>query len=570
MILKALHDYYYYSGAFPPFGLERKKIAYVIVIDREGKFLRFDSKRIDKKRCATFIVAKGVSRTRAPKPNILWDNGKYVFGLEESDIKYRELFIDIVNRIAEKHPDDISIQALSKFYATPKEILEEAFSRDPLYQEIKGNLSMNFSFQLNKENILIAEKQELFCDMNMDKDSDPKTGICLITGNKGEIVRLSTATPLHGNSNTAALVSMQEDSGYDSYGKERAYNAPVSTEAEFAYTTAIKCLLDDESRNKAKIGDRMFLFWSVCPDPEMSEEINDSVFSFLTPETDKKADPNQKTERILKLFKSIWSGEIKTSLDDRFYILGLAPNVGRIAVVSWIDTCLKDFARKVLDHFEYMDIVDYRKPESRKPYQGILQMLSAVTLGGKFSDSLPNLAESLMDTVINGNPYPFPLYTGALDRIKAELSDTTVSIGRAAILKAYLNRNNSHNKNYNPLTAMLDKTYSNQGYLCGRLTAVLEKIQKDAQSGDSIRTRYMAAASATPATVFPAMLNVSVHHSEKLSEGSRIFYEQLKQEIMNLLPAEGFPSHLDLNDQGRFFVGYYHQLAELFTKKESK
>lgn len=346
MILKALHDYYYYSGAFPPFGLERKKIAYVIVIDREGKFLRFDSKRIDKKRCATFIVAKGVSRTRAPKPNILWDNGKYVFGLEESDIKYRELFIDIVNRIAEKHPDDISIQALSKFYATPKEILEEAFSRDPLYQEIKGNLSMNFSFQLNKENILIAEKQELFCDMNMDKDSDPKTGICLITGNKGEIVRLSTATPLHGNSNTAALVSMQEDSGYDSYGKERAYNAPVSTEAEFAYTTAIKCLLDDESRNKAKIGDRMFLFWSVCPDPEMSEEINDSVFSFLTPETDKKADPNQKTERILKLFKSIWSGEIKTSLDDRFYILGLAPNVGRIAVVSWIDTCLKDFARK--------------------------------------------------------------------------------------------------------------------------------------------------------------------------------------------------------------------------------
>lgn len=80
----------------------------------------------------------------------------------------------------------------------------------------------------------------------------------------------------------------------------------------------------------------------------------------------------------------------------------------------------------------------------------------------------------------------------------------------------------------------------------------------------------MAAASATPATVFPAMLNVSVHHSEKLSEGSRIFYEQLKHEIMNLLPAEGFPSHLDLNDQGRFFVGYYHQLAELFTKKESK
>lgn len=115
---------------------------------------------------------------------------------------------------------------------------------------------------------------------------------------------------------------------------------------------------------------------------------------------------------------------------------------------------------------------------------------------------------------------------------------------------------------------MLDKTNDNAGYLCGRLAAVLEKIQKDAGSGDSIRTRYMGAASATPAAVFPAMLNVSVHHSDKLSEGSRIYYEQLKQEIIDKLSVDGFPNHLDLNDQGRFFVGYYHQRTDLYTKKE--
>lgn len=115
---------------------------------------------------------------------------------------------------------------------------------------------------------------------------------------------------------------------------------------------------------------------------------------------------------------------------------------------------------------------------------------------------------------------------------------------------------------------MLDKNNTNPGYLCGRLTAVLEKIQGDVNSGDSIRTRYMGAASATPAAVLPAMLNLSLHHSEKLSEGSRIFFEQLKQEIIDKISDKGFPAHLDLNDQGRFFVGYYHQRADLFSKKE--
>ncbi len=115
---------------------------------------------------------------------------------------------------------------------------------------------------------------------------------------------------------------------------------------------------------------------------------------------------------------------------------------------------------------------------------------------------------------------------------------------------------------------MLDKSNTNPGYLCGRLTAILETIQEKAGNGDSIRTRYMSAASSTPASVFPAMLNLSVHHLEKLTTGSRIYFENIKQEIIDLLPVSGFPSHLDINDQGRFFVGYYHQRADIFSKKE--
>ena len=116
---------------------------------------------------------------------------------------------------------------------------------------------------------------------------------------------------------------------------------------------------------------------------------------------------------------------------------------------------------------------------------------------------------------------------------------------------------------------MLDKDNTNQGYLCGRLFAVLDKIQEDANHISSIRERYMNAASATPSSVFSTILNLSSHHSEKLNEGAKIHYEKLKQEIISKISADGFPAHLDLQDQGRFFVGYYHQRQDFFTSKNN-
>ncbi len=199
------------------------------------------------------------------------------------------------------------------------------------------------------------------------------------------------------------------------------------------------------------------------------------------------------------------------------------------------------------------------------PYQGIYSMLSAVTLGGKSSDAQPNLPEAVLKSIIEEIAYPFPLYSSCIRRIRAELG--TITIARAAIIKAYLNRLNNNEKK---IEIMLDKENVNKGYLCGRLFAVLDKIQEEANNAHTVRERYMNAASSTPSTVFGTLLNLSSHHAEKLNEGRKIQFEQMKQEIIGSLPAEGFPTHLDLQDQGRFFVGYYHQRQDFFTKKEDK
>lgn len=274
-------------------------------------------------------------------------------------------------------------------------------------------------------------------------------------------------------------------------------------------------------------------------------------------------DPNAKIEQVRKVFQAIYSGSLKTDLNDRFYLLGLAPNSARIAVVYWSETKLKDFASMILNHFKDMEIIAGRK--EKKPYMGVKEMLSAVTLNGKQAEVTPNLPEAVIKSIFQGLPYPYTLFSACIRRIRAE-SKGEIRIGRVAILKAYLNRINDNHKK---IEVMLDTNNTNLGYLCGRLFAVLDKIQEDANKVHTIRERYMNAASTTPATVFATILNLSAHHLENLSnDGKKVFYEKLKQEIIGKISADGFPPHLDLQDQGRFFIGYYHQRQDLFTSKD--
>lgn len=567
MILKALYDYYHRSGAkMPAYGREEKEIAFLIVIDKEGSFVRFEDRRIDKKRASTFLVKKHVGRTSAPEANYLYDNSSYVFGFSdkgnlESNKKYFDVFKAKVEAIYEansKHPDLI---ALKSFYEKSQQEIVEALQEDVLWEEVTKNLSKKystFSFLIEGDTEILAEKEELV-DLIGDAESK-KGGICLVSGKMGEIVETTTATMIPGSQATAKLVAFQTNSGYDSYGKEKGGNAPICEEAEFAYSTALNYMLRSESRNKFLIGNRTFLFWASTDD-EAGKQAEESVFSMFG-FNDQEDDPNRNIEQVRKVFTSIYSGALKTSLDDKFYILGLAPNSARIAVTYWSEMSLKEFAAQILRHFDDMDIVDTRKEP--KPYMGLRSILSAVTLGGKSSDATPNLPEAVVKSIFQGLPYPYTLFAGCIRRIRAEQS---LNITRASILKAYLNRTNN---NQQKIDKKMDKENTNQGYLCGRLFAVLDKIQDDANKQHSIRERYMNAASSTPAAVFATILNLSSHHSEKLNEGRKIFFEKTKQEIIDKISANGFPAHLDLQDQGRFFVGYYHQMQAFYTKNEEE
>ena len=115
----------------------------------------------------------------------------------------------------------------------------------------------------------------------------------------------------------------------------------------------------------------------------------------------------------------------------------------------------------------------------------------------------------------------------------------------------------------------LDVESTNPGYCLGRLFAVLEKVQEEANPGinATIRDRFYGSASARPVAAFSHLMKLKNHHLAKLdNRGLDENRERLIGQIMDGI--DEFPAHLSLQDQGQFAVGYYHQRQDFFKKHE--
>ena len=117
----------------------------------------------------------------------------------------------------------------------------------------------------------------------------------------------------------------------------------------------------------------------------------------------------------------------------------------------------------------------------------------------------------------------------------------------------------------------LDPGNANIGYRLGRLFAVLEKIQTEANPGinATIRDRFYASASSTPAVSFGNLMRLKQHHLAKIDNpGRRIYFEKLLGEILDAVDV--FPANLSLMDQGQFAIGYYQQNRDFYTGHNSE
>lgn len=581
MILRALYDYYHRSReALAPEGLEYKEIAFAIVIDNNGNFKRFEQML----GCSKLVIKNNGRTGIKSLPNHLWDNWAYVLGFSSAtlligkedletekkakrdkelikNLRCNKAFVEYVDSLANSYPEDSDLKAISMFYRKDYDYFALAQESDQ-WDAIKKNLTKNISFIIEGELQVIAEKETILSYFFNNRDSANKVGntICLVTGEHCSPVLTFTKIQL-GKFSDTKLVSFQTNQGYDSYGKEQGENAAMSKEAEFAIATALKKLVSFDSHNRFIIGNRIYAFWASKSSSvgQLAEESIFSLFSSLNNEDD----PDRSLEYIKSVFESIYTGKNPIQDNEMFYILGLfAANKARIAVSYWEEISVKEFAGKILQHIEDMAIA--QKNGGNTNYWGLFNMMKEISLKRDISNIPPNLPDAVVKSIFQGAPYPASLFQACIRRIRAEICKEVngkkvnpVNTTRIAIIKAYLNRLIDNNKK---IQIMLDKENNNQGYLCGRLFAVLENLQYAANKQDTIRSSYMNAASSTPAAVFSTILKLSNSHFGKLAKdkkGLAMYFDTQKEEIIAML--RDFPETLSLQDQGRFFLGYYHQ-----------
>ena len=581
MLINALNDYYDFlseAGMASPSGTSPQKITHMIALRADGsigdimdvrKPGKPDKNGKSKLEPISVILPKREQRTSNICPNIIEHHPQYIFGLSYD--KRAEIFSDKNKKDKEKHERFVELNwaytegmtsdivtAYRNFLKnwTPANETKNA----ELMNIAKEYSQLTFVFCLDghPEIILHDENGEIMQKaMNVVSVDEQIDGVCAVTGRPAEIASNHDNIKGIRGGQDSPLVSFNKPA-FESYGKKKSYNGSISKNVMKRYTESFNILLSDPKHHYYLDG-LTIIFWAMSKDD--SKE-TDALMSMLGC-GDEKADASEVDEWLKNALKELSEGrEINLStagIDENvtFYIAGLAPNSGRITQKFIYRDQYGKIFRNAARHQ-----ADMRLDGSGQQIS-IWRMLREMKSpkSKKETTPLPVIA-----AIFNGTRYPDTLLETIVRRGKV---DKSINYARAGIIKACINRNLRLNKKKEEIKVSLDKTNTNQAYLCGRLFAVLEHIQQNALGNlnRTIKDSYFASACSTPSLVFPKLISLAQNHLKK--DKYTISNNILIGEIMDKFGTE-FPSTLSLQDQGRFMIGYYQQVQDLFRKKDKQ
>ena len=410
--------------------------------------------------------------------------------------------------------------------------------------------------------------QALLLEEQKEKQATQQTGFCSILGERLPICEMHDK--LKGIGSQAKLVSFGKDqtdrNAFYSYGKSLGYNCNISEKAMKQYTAALNFLLADNGHHK-NFGDMVVVYFAM----KQNDAAECDAFSLLFGDfaSDQKETVDQETEKDLnQVYNYAKTGVLKDlsgmDPDSIFYVAGLTANSSRICTKFVVRNRFGVILEHVAAHQKDIRILENQKPVSMYWIQK--QLVSPKSKDAKVP---PPLIAGLFASILNGTRYPDALLATVIARVKTDTDETQqkkVNHIRAGLIKGCLNRKAKKEE----ITMSLNLDNTNQAYLCGRLFAVLEKIQQDASGGNlnrTIKDSYFSSACSKPATVFPKLIQLTQNHLKKVEYV--LFYQKLCGDIIDQL-EDAFPSTLSLDEQGKFIIGYYQQNKALYAKKEKQ
>lgn len=597
MILQSLCEYYetlLRKGTAAQPGWSPITVKFALVLGPEGELrdvlpLQSESESTARKtvKPPQLIVPEQAKRTAGVSPNFLCDSPAYFLGIDGKENAKRALECFVASKTLHQQLlsglENARARAVCAFFDRwePEGAGENPALKPYLKEILKGG-SLVFRVGgrfVHRDDEIAA----LWDEKYLETDQNTVMGRCLVTGEEAPIARThpSIKGVRGGQSNGVSLVSFNADA-FCSYGKEQSFNAPVSRRAAFAYTTALNYLTSD-SEYVQHMGDATVVYWS-----ETGEQGYRDLFGSATegkeifvrrPDTD-----NGLEEKI-----SFSEGALKRAMselgrgrpydldgvvlkpDSRFYVLGLSPNVARASVRFFYRDNFGHFMKNVWEHYDRLQIERPAYVEKELISVGRL-LFETVNKNASKKEAQPNLVQGVMGAILNGTPYPQALYNAILLRVRAEQE---VPYEKAAVIKAFLLKN-SKNKAIKEAvhTVNLNDDTNYLPYVLGRLFSLLENIQQAALPSVSttIKDRYFIAAASTPLSVFPKLLQLQNSHMKVLEREKPGFAVELKKQLGDLMEriGETFPKIMTQEEQGAFYIGYYHQTQKRFAGKNEK
>ena len=584
MILQALTHYYedlLDRGTIARPGWNLSKISYGLLLDHNGKLVQLLHLQVPQGKKMTLVpqeyaLPSPVKRSSGVAANFLWDNSGYLLGADNKGKPERsakcfaaakELHLNLL-----KNSDSPAARAIVRFFETwnPYQAADCPILQEDWEDLLKGsNLTFWYQDHPAAEDPVIRDAWQYHYD-NGD-DAGKQDILCLVTGRHGPLAQLhpSIKRVAGAQSTGASLVSFNAPA-FCSYEHEQGANAPTSEYAAFAYTTALNTLVSDRD-HVCRVGDTTMVLWAEGADTAYQDWAFQSLFGGMGPDA-----PSYQENDLLNALKQLSAGhpidwdESRLDPNTRFYVLGLAPNAARLSVRFFWQNSFGQLAQNLDAHYNRLQIVrpTYDQTSPFTVWRMVLETVRKVSAGVKRPEPSPRLAGDLLLAILNNAPYPATLLDGVQLRIRAQQD---ISWGQAAIIKAYYLRNSNEKQLKEVMTMELNEQSTYLPYVLGRLFSVLEAVQQRANPGinTTIKNRYFNSASATPALVFPTLINLAQKHLNKLEGGIAAYYDKRITELSNRI-GETLPSRMTLSEQSAFQIGYYHETQKRYTKKEEK
>jgi CRISPR-associated protein Csd1 len=586
MIIQALAKYYDIlatmddTGSIPVYGYAFCKADFCLTLATDGKLLSVADLREGRERKELIMPFLG-DHTNSVNSFFAWDNNRYALGLpleDKKNLKRFRAFVDLHNQLLSDQEDE-EVQALLGFINSWQP--EEAKNNQemaPYFDDIIKGANIVFRLQ-GKVNYLhdspcIKQVWEHYI-----KNREVKAeGYCLVSGKKApiELTHSAIKNVMGANAKGGAIVSYN-NAAFCSYHKEQSANGPIGIHSAFAYTTALNYLLSDP-KHRMIIDNMTIVYWA-----ERTNKIyHDLSRYFINPKPFIPKDADEQSVQYdaemrdlvhdillsIRQGRKLDEGKIAIDEDVNFYILGLTANNARLAVSFWYSNTFGKFIRHVAQHHLDMEICNSYSDKNVRFIGDILRETVPKDATDKKAPTV--FTAPFLRAILNNQLYPARVYAKILGRIGI---DKDINPIRAGFIKAYLLRKSKIYKSLNKeeITVVLNKESESAPYRLGRLFAVLEKAQKEAVGNDinaTIKDKYFGSAMTTPAAVFPTLIKLSSHHTSKAEYGYAL--ENLKAEILSGMETTCFPSRLTLDEQGMFALGYYHQVADFYTKKNKE